>query len=213
MIKLPLLILFLLISAFCHADWGTINFLKCKITTADTVVIGYFAAFHEQTLPDSVLLKLKTDQNYFNKHVVNKLNNVVGLQPTFELNRFIYVHKYYHADSKTWQSAIFRSTDKLNVSTQSIIKMELLDILVFQFVPNTVISTMLESDNTWMREPVKKVIQSPDKCYPYRFLIYDDTVDYNSIIKEIMNESDKKDKVLKNLRENRIVGLQLNLCS
>jgi hypothetical protein len=58
MIRIILLISLVLNASYAVADWPRTHFLKCRITTKDTTVTGYFIAPHE-SLPDTTLAKLK----------------------------------------------------------------------------------------------------------------------------------------------------------
>ena len=204
MIKVVLTWILVLNAGCAFADWPLIHFLKCRIITADTTVVGYFTAPFEG-MPDSVLTKLKNDRRYFESKVLNRLT-------TIELNSFTYVHYYINEKDSSRNHAIYKSADRLIIDVKSIRKIDLLEVKNFQFVPNVVVTDVVMSDTLWMAKPVLKMYQDNDQCYPYRFLVYDDTIDYESIIAKVMIESDKRESIVKGLGRHKILGLRLNCC-
>jgi len=212
MIKPAYLLFMLLYANLSYAGFGTIYYFKCRIVTNDTTVVGYFNAYPEQTISDSVLVKLKTNKRYFEDEILKSLGRFAYTSTSFELNRFIFVHNYSYPGKGVRETAIFTSQHKLNINIKTILRMELLEIVTFQFAPNRVITRIEEKDKQWLNMPVKKIIQSEDKCYPYRFLIYDDTIDFNKIIKHVLQDPDKMEAMIEGLSKYKILGLHLNLC-
>jgi hypothetical protein len=205
MIKLTLILTIVLNASYAFADWPLIHFLKCRITTADTTVVGYFTAPFEG-MPDSVLAKLKMDRKYFESRVLKRLT-------TIELNSFTYIHYYINEKNNSREHAIYKSKDRLILDVKSINKIELLEVINFQFVPNVIVTKVAMPDTLWMRKPVLKIYQDKDQCYPYRFLVYDDTIDYEDIVAKVMIESDKRESVVTGLSSYKILGLRLNNCN
>ena len=205
MTRIILLLTIVLNSGYAFADWPLIHFLKCKIATKDTTVVGYFTAPFEG-MPDSVLTKLKNDKGYFESRVLKRLT-------TIELNSFTYIQYYVNEKDNSREHAIYKSKDRLILDVKSINKIELLEIINFQFVPNVIVSKVAMRDTLWMRKPVLKIYQDKDQCYPYRFLVYDDTIDYEGIIANAMIESDKRESVVEGLSRYKILGLRLNNCN
>ena len=149
--------------------------------------------------------KLKKDKKYFESKVLHHLT-------TIELNEFTYIHYYINDKDNNREHAIYKSKDRLMLDVDSIRKIDLLEIVNFQFVPNVIVSKVAMRDTLWMRKPVFKIYQDKDRCYPYRFLVYDGAVDYEKIIPTAMIETDKRESIIEGLSKYKILGLHLNMC-
>jgi hypothetical protein len=96
--------------------------------------------------------------------------------------------------------------------SKAITEIELIEVVNFQFVPNRIITRIEEQDIKWLSKRVLKTYQDDDPCYPYKFLVYDDKVDHDKVIKGVMTRPEEKEDIMRTFRKYKILALRLNLC-
>lgn len=207
-----LLIFAVLAVSTVYAGGQRTYFFKCKISTLDTTLVDYFGGPYEH-LQDSTLKAFKENEEFFETKILFDLSN--GNYDSVKIHDFVYVHLF----DKTidYGYALFLSNEKTMVSVDKITNLDLIEIISFRDLPNTVISNINESDTVWMKLPVSDFVDDKevDECCPYRYLMYDNRVDYrNQVIKEIVEEKklSKKEKLIDNLSKYRIVALRICHC-
>lgn len=92
----------------------------------------------------------------------------------------------------------------------------LYDIVAFHFEPSHVISTLTPHDTVWCkREPLKRIDDKEiDECCPNAFLVYDDKIDADKVIRRVIIEKnpEKRTKLVNELRQYKIIALVLCWC-
>ena len=206
--RIFLLGLLLSITANLYADYGWVYFFKCKVVTSDTTIVGYIRGPYEY-LSESVLSRFKKDGTFFEEHLRTNLQKQPDTN-TVGVSDFVYVHEF------SGQKALYVSNNSVQLKRHDIKSLMLYDIVAFHFEPSHVISRLTPRDTIWCkREPLKRVDDKEiDECCPNAFLLYDDKIDSDKLIRRVMNEKnpEKREKLLYELRQYKIIALTLCWC-
>ena len=206
--RITLLVLLLTITSNLYADYGWVYLFKCKVITSDTTIVGFIRGPYEY-LSDGTLSLLKKDEKFFESTLIADLKKQTDHE-TVAISDFAYIHEF--SDEK----ALYVSKNSFHIKVNEIKKLKLYNIVAFHFVPHHVISTLTPQDTVWCkRNPLTRLDDKEiDECCPNAFLIYDDKINYRDVIHKVINEknSEKRNKLLRELRQYKIIALALCWC-
>jgi hypothetical protein len=124
------------------ADYGKAYYCKATIQTPDTTITGYFHLPYE-FLPDSVLMKFKSDNEYFEKKIKSD-NYSNGI----ELLSFLVKYGFRTAENDT-SYVLCKSERAIWIQTDEIEKVNYLDVIVFDSWGNGTRTEIVEQDLEW----------------------------------------------------------------
>jgi hypothetical protein len=190
------------------ADYGKAYYCKATIRTSDTAITGYFRLPYE-FLPDSVLMKLKSDREYFEKTIKSE-----SYSNGIELLSFLVKYGFRTAENDT-SYVLCKSQKSVLISIDKIEKVAYHDLIIFDSWGNGTATEIVTQDLEWLNaSPISVVGDVSSECFHQYFILHQQhTPELDKIINELISIKDTttlREEEWKNYLRREELRVQLN---
>jgi hypothetical protein len=125
-----LIIILCSLTSYANTHVPDVYYFKATIITPDTTITGYFYLPYE-SLPDSVLTRFKSDNEYFRRKIKSD-----SYQNGIEVHSFLLKYGFDTAEKAT-SFVLCKSRDKIHVRPEEIISAVYHDVIIYSLLRET----------------------------------------------------------------------------